>query len=148
MDCKRAIQLIALLPLETDGRERDEVARHLASCPACSKLALEDRQIRGLIRLGAPQSEILVTPKPGSVLRRIRQECREEVSLIRTLRRVAAGAALLFLCSAILIAWNVSNLPRKVEAETSIQDITICSKDMQVGRLIDDDNTILIAIRP
>jgi len=134
--------------METDGRERDEVTRHIASCPACSKLAREDRQIRGLIRLGAPQSESLVTPAPGIVLRRIRQECREEVSLIRILRKVAAAAALLFLGSAILIAWNVSNLPRKVEAETSIQEITICSKDMQVGRLIDDDNTILIAIRP
>ncbi len=154
MDCKRAIRLMALFPEEPSRAEGEpdvelvgELARHLEGCATCSLRSREDIRILEAIRAGAPD---LINPAPAlcpeRAIQRAQRIEREEASVIRFLRRTATAAVLLLLSSGILTAWMISSMPRKQDGDVSLKTITITSESMRMGALINDENSILIAI--
>lgn len=103
MPCERARRLLkAWLDDELDdelgggdldgGGLRDAVGAHVAACPGCREVVADYKAISGALRRAAD----VLAPEPSlGVLRRRAEEVRRErLALTRSLKRVAAAAAL------------------------------------------------------
>jgi len=145
MDCNRAAKWISLqVDGELEAERAGELETHLGSCPACRARDEDERRLRALIRAGAPALE----GRPASlgtaqIVFRSRRAFAEEASLVRSLKRVAALAAVLFLASGLVIALERGRPAENLETSIGVVASTF---DAPLEALIDQENSIVIAL--
>ena len=100
-----------------------------------------------VFRAGAPALDSRPSAlSPAQILFRSRRAFAEEAVLVRSLKRVAALAAVLLFSSGLLIALERKDRPAE-RLEASIR-IVASSSDAPLEALIDQDNWIVIALGP
>lgn len=125
MDCASAAgRLKAWLDGEVDPGTAEDLARHVADCPACRSIQDDYRAIGALLCRAAE------APAPEPRLLRIRRGVegarRERLDLIRLLRRVTAAAAAILIISAAFFAWDVAtDSHRRAESASSRHDVAL-----------------------
>jgi anti-sigma factor RsiW len=145
MDCDRAAKWISFrVDGELEAGRAGELETHLASCPACRAREEDERRLRALIRAGAPALEGRpASLSPAQIIFRSRRAFAEEASLVRSLKRVAALAAVLFLASGLVIALERGRPAENPETSIGVVASTF---DAPLEALIDQENSIVIAL--
>ena len=145
MDCNRAAKWISLrVDGELEAVKGAELETHLGSCPACRAREEDERRLRALVRAGAPALEGRpASLSPAQIVIRSRRAFAEEASLVRSLKRVAALAAVLFLSSGLVIALEKGRSAENPETSIGVVASTF---DAPFEALIDQENSIVIAL--
>ena len=148
MNCERAARWVeARRDGELDPRSERELLDHLERCASCAAGEGVLLKIREAIRAGAPRlGSRPPTLNPDLLLLETRRARRDEETLIVSLKRVALAAAAMAFASLLAAGWAFPLAPAGHGAGSSIQAVAASSSGSQLEAIIDEENSIMMAL--
>ena len=134
MDCNAYEKLIkAWLDGELTPPQKEQVGRHIASCDACGSTAADYQEIAKAVRAFGKERAPL--PSVSVLEAKARAMAREEWIMVRSLQRVAALAAAVFLVALGTLFWSSSTHrqidPTQVASREGVIDILFSNSDWE-----------------
>jgi anti-sigma factor RsiW len=115
---------------ELEPSQKEEVGKHVASCGACASAAADYREISKA--LGALGKEKMPLPSIELLEAKARAMERAEWAMIRSLQKVAALAAAVFLVALGTLLWNpLSTHPTAVASRDNVIELILGDSDWE-----------------